>query len=104
LGKTITVAGQQFVVIGVMNKPATALPGQSDNQIFIPYFVMHKMYPASRDHTLMVKAREGQLAKAMDEARIALRQARRDGLADPIACCPLDQWWSSPPITAMVGC
>jgi putative ABC transport system permease protein len=83
LGKTITVAGQQFEVIGIMNKPATALPGQSDTQIFVPYSVVHKMFPASRDHILMVKAREGQLAKAMDETRIALRQARRDGFAAP---------------------
>jgi putative ABC transport system permease protein len=83
LNKIIKVAGQQFEVIGVMNKPATALPGQSDNQIIIPYFVMHKMYPNSRDHTLMVKAHEGLLAKATDEARIALRQARRDGYSAP---------------------
>ena len=83
LNKIITVAGQQFEVIGVMNKPATALPGQSDNQIIIPYFVMHKMYPNSRDHVLMVKAREGLLAKATDEARVVLRQERRDGFSAP---------------------
>ncbi len=74
---------QQFEVIGVMNKPATALPGQSDNQIIIPYFVMRKMYPNQRDHVLMVKAREGLLAKATDEARVVLRQERRDGYSAP---------------------
>lgn len=83
LGKIINVGGQQFEVIGIMNKPATALPGQSDTQILVPYFVMHKMFPTVRDHVLMVKAREGQLAKAMDETRVALRLARRDGYADP---------------------
>jgi len=83
LNKIITVGGQQFEVIGLMNKPATALPGQSDNQIIIPYFVMRKMYPNSRDHTLMVKAREGLLAKATDEARVVLRQERRDGYSAP---------------------
>lgn len=83
LGKTILVAGQEFEVIGVLNKPATALPGQSDNQIIAPYFVMKKMFPNSRDHQFMVKAREGRLAAATDEMRVALRQARRDGFADP---------------------
>jgi putative ABC transport system permease protein len=83
LGKTILVAGQEFEVIGILNKPATALPGQSDNQIIAPYFVMKKMFPNSRDHQFMVKAREGRLAAATDEMRVALRQARRDGFADP---------------------
>src|SRR6478609_6711067 len=54
LGKTILVAGQEFEVIGVLNKPATAIPGQADNQIIIPYFVMKKMFPNSRDHQFMV--------------------------------------------------
>ncbi len=83
LGKTILVAGQEFEVIGVLNKPATAIPGQSDNQIIIPYFVMKKMFPNSRDHQFMVKAREGKLAAAIDEMRVALRLARRDGFGDP---------------------
>src|SRR6187399_2637383 len=83
LGKTILVAGQQFEVIGLMNKPATAIPGQSDNQIVVPYFVMRKMYPSSRDHQFMVKAADGKLAVAIDEIRVALRLARRDKFADP---------------------
>jgi putative ABC transport system permease protein len=83
LGKIMLIAGHEFEVIGVLNKPKTALPGQSDNQIIIPYFTMRKMYPSSRDHELMVKAREGRLAAAIDEMRIVLRQERRDGFAAP---------------------
>ena len=83
LGKIITVAGAQLEVIGVLKKPATALPGQSDNQIIVPYFVIKKMYPNSRDHQFMVKAREGQLALAIDEMRVALRQSRHDGFGAP---------------------
>lgn len=93
LGKTILVAGQQFEVIGLLNKPATAIPGQSDNQIIVPYFVIKKMYPNARDHTLMVKAYEGKLAAAIDEVRVALRLARRDkfGATDSFSISTSDQ-------------
>lgn len=93
LGKTILVAGQQFEVIGLLNKPATAIPGQSDNQIIVPYFVIKKMYPNSRDHQFMVKAQEGKLSAAIDEMRIALRLARRDkfGEQDSFSISTSDQ-------------
>jgi putative ABC transport system permease protein len=83
LGKLINVGGAQFEVIGVLNKPATAIPGQSDNQVIVPYFVMRKLFPNLREHQFMVKAREGQLAAAIDEMRVVLRQERRDGFSGP---------------------
>jgi putative ABC transport system permease protein len=83
LGKSFLVAGHTLEVIGVLLKPATQIPGQSNNQIIVPYFTMRKMFPASREHQFMVKASDGNLAKAIDEMRIVLRQARRDGFADP---------------------
>ena len=83
LGKIINVAGAQLEVIGVLKKPATALPGQSDNQIIVPYWVVKKIFPNSREHQFMVKAREGRLAAAIDEMRVALRLSRHDGFADP---------------------
>jgi putative ABC transport system permease protein len=93
VGKTILVAGQEFAVIGVLNKPATAIPGQSDNQLIIPYSVMRKMFPNSRDHQFMVKAYEGKLAAATDEMRVALRLARQDkiGAEDSFSISSSDQ-------------
>ena len=79
MGKSFLVAGYQLEVIGTLDPPATALPGQSDNQIIVPYFTIRKMFPNSRDHQLMVKAYEGKLSAAIDEMRIVLRQERRDG-------------------------
>jgi putative ABC transport system permease protein len=83
LGKIITVAGAQLEVIGVLRKPATALPGQADNQVIVPYFVIKKLYPNARDHQFMVKAYEGRLAAAIDEMRVALRQSRHDTFSAP---------------------
>jgi putative ABC transport system permease protein len=76
LDKKINVAGQELQVIGVMNRPATAIPGQDDNRILIPYFTMHKMFPTAQENLLMVMAKEGKLSSAIDELRVVLRQER----------------------------
>jgi putative ABC transport system permease protein len=83
LGKNILVAGHELQVIGVMNPPAAALPGQNDNRIIIPYFTMHKLFPTAQEHQLMVEAKEGKLAAAIDEMRSVLRQQRRVPLNKP---------------------
>ncbi|MBV8844651.1 MAG: ABC transporter permease [Bryobacterales bacterium] len=76
IGKTINVAGQEVQVIGVMNRPATAIPGQDDNRILVPYFTMRKLFPTAQENLLMVMAKEGKIATAMDELRVVLRQQR----------------------------
>jgi len=83
LGKIILVAGHQLEVIGVMNAPAAALPGQSDNRIIVPYFTMRKLFPTAQEHQLMVEAKEGKLPAAIDEMRSVLRQERRVPLNKP---------------------
>jgi len=83
LGKTILVAGHQLEVIGVLNPPAAALPGQNDTRIIIPYFTMRKLFPTAQEHQLMVEAKDGKLAAAIDEMRSVLRQERRVALNKP---------------------
>jgi putative ABC transport system permease protein len=77
VGKKINVGGQELEVIGVMNPPAAAIPGQSDNRVILPYFTMRKMFPQLQDHILVVTAKDGKIAAAMDEVRTVLRQQRR---------------------------
>lgn len=76
IDKTFNVAGQELRIIGVMNRPATAIPGQDDNRILVPYFTMRKIFPTAQENLLMVMAKEGKLAAAMDELRVVLRQER----------------------------
>ena len=83
IGKTMLVAGHELQVIGVMNPPAAALPGQNDNRVIVPYFTMHKLFPTAQEHQLMVEAKEGKLAAAIDEMRAVLRQQRRVPLNKP---------------------
>ncbi len=88
-GKWIDVNGQQAQVIGVMKKPAASLPGDDDNRILMPYFSMHKMFPSANENMLVVTAKPGELAKAIDEVRMVLRQERRVKYNDP------DNFWIS---------
>jgi putative ABC transport system permease protein len=83
VGKKIAVAGAEVEVIGVMNRPATSLPGQDDSRILMPYFTMHKLYPSARENMLVVAAKQGQLPAAIDEVRAVLRQERRVPLSAP---------------------
>jgi putative ABC transport system permease protein len=83
IGKTITVAGAEVEVIGVMKRPAASLPGQDDTRIILPYFTMHKLFPTARENMLIVVAKNGMLASAIDELRAVLRQERHVPLAAP---------------------
>ena len=89
IGKWIEVNGQQVEVVGVMKRPAASLPGQEDLRVLLPYFTMRKMFPSAREHMLVVTAKDGMLAKAMDEVRMVLRQERRVKYNEP------DNFWIS---------
>ncbi len=77
IGKTILVDGHEFTVIGTMVRPAASFFGDTDNRVLLPYGMMQKMYPSARENAIVVTAREGQIAKALDEIRISLRIDRR---------------------------
>jgi putative ABC transport system permease protein len=83
IGKNILVDGQELQVIGVMNRPATSLPGQEDNRVLIPYFTMRKMFPTAKELLLMAQAKPGQLPAAIDELRAVLRIQRHVKLNAP---------------------
>jgi len=78
VGKWIEVNGHQLQIIGAMERPAASFPGQEDRRILLPYFTMKKMFPNAKENMLVVIAKEGRLAPAMDEVRSILRVERRD--------------------------
>ena len=77
IGKTITVDGQLFTVIGTMLRPAASFFGDTDERILLPYGTMRKMYPNARENAIVVTAVNGELPKALDEVRTVLRIDRR---------------------------
>ncbi|MFN0088061.1 MAG: ABC transporter permease [Blastocatellia bacterium] len=79
LGKQIQIGNKVFTVIGVLEKSKSPFGGggpQTDSFIFIPYNVMHAMYPNQDDHWVALGARQGQLEKLVDEARELMRRRR----------------------------
>ncbi len=84
IGKTITVDGHEFTVIGTMLRPAASFFGDTDSRVLLPYGTMQKMYPNARENAIVVTAINGKPAAgagrsphrpAHRPAR-ALRQAR----------------------------
>src|SRR5215510_14222834 len=73
IGKRIEVDGHELEVVGVMDRPAASFPGQDDTRVLIPYFTMRKIFPNAKENMLIVIAYEGQVTKAQDETRAALR-------------------------------
>src|SRR6202030_3021487 len=76
IGKWIDVNGHKFEIIGVMLRPAASFPGQDDKRLLMPYFTMHKMFPAARENMLVVAAKPGKLPAAIDEVRVVMRFKR----------------------------
>ncbi len=76
IGRWIDVNGHKFEIVGVTKRPGNSFPGQDDVNIYLPYFSMHKLFPASRENLLFVTAKPGQLPAAIDQATAVLRILR----------------------------
>jgi putative ABC transport system permease protein len=83
IGKPVEIDGHIFEVVGVMKRPTASMPGQEDRRALFPYFTMRKMFPNAKEHMLIVVAREGRQAAAIDETRAVLRMERKLGYNKP---------------------
>jgi putative ABC transport system permease protein len=83
IDKHIELDGHDLKVVGVMYRPAASFPGQPDRRVLMPYFTMHKLFPEAKENMLVVVAKQGKTAAAMDEVRAVLRQDRRVPLDKP---------------------
>jgi putative ABC transport system permease protein len=80
LEKEILIGNKVFKVIGVLEKSKSPFGGGGppvDSMIFVPYNVMHAMFPMQDDHWIALGARQGQLDKLVDEARELMRRRRQ---------------------------
>jgi putative ABC transport system permease protein len=79
VGKTITVGGQEFRVVGTVKKQKAGPFGsenQEDNDIFIPYYTFRKMYPTTDDHFIIVRMYEGRVGEGVAGIEQVLRRRR----------------------------
>ena len=79
-GTEVTVAGQPFRIVGVLEKrKAGGLVGEDDdnNQVFMPYRTARKVAPRSSEWMmLIIRARSGQVKPALEEVEEVLRRRR----------------------------
>jgi putative ABC transport system permease protein len=80
LDKDIQIGNKVFRVIGVLEKaksPFGSGNNPADSMIFIPYSVMHSIYPNQEDHFIALGARQGELDKLVDDATDLMRRRRQ---------------------------
>jgi putative ABC transport system permease protein len=86
IDKDILIGNKVFKVIGVLEKSKQPFGGGGppvDSLIFIPYNVMHSMFPMQNDHWIALGAKQGQLEKLVDEATELMRRRRNDSFDKP---------------------
>jgi putative ABC transport system permease protein len=84
IGKQIIIQAHPFTVLGVAEKSKLgSMIGEADNYVYIPYGSFHKMMPWEEFHELIIQARSGLRAQAMDEAENLLRRRRGVKRSDP---------------------
>ncbi|MGB6483162.1 MAG: ABC transporter permease [Candidatus Acidiferrales bacterium] len=78
VGKTVSLDGSDFRVIGVFETPKGGFGFDSeDKRAIVPYNTLHEMYPQALDNGYRFVAYPGQLDEAVDEARGVLRRERK---------------------------
>ncbi len=82
IDKELTVGGQQFRVVGVLEKREQLFGGgegsnDQNNVIFMPFSVALKLKPRAEDNMILAVAKPGQLSTALDQAADLLRIRRQ---------------------------
>jgi ABC-type antimicrobial peptide transport system permease subunit len=77
IGKDVMIDGQNFQVIGVVEKPKGLFgTGDEDRRVLIPYNTFRKIYPQAYENQIRVQAYPNQLDQAVDQVTEVLRRRR----------------------------
>lgn len=85
IGKMVRMNGQQWEVIGVIEKRKTGFFGENeeDSKVFLPYRTARKVAPQRNFLSLTIKAKDGRLNDALGDAEGVLRQRREVKYGEP---------------------
>jgi ABC-type antimicrobial peptide transport system permease subunit len=84
IDKTIEIAGQEFRVVGMLEKRETFLGGNDEsNVIYMPFGVVRKLKPNADDVYIMAVARPGMMDEARDQITDMLRVRRQVPFGKP---------------------
>ena len=82
VGERIQIEGHWYTVVGVAEKMGTVFGFSRDNFIKIPLSTFQKSFGSRRSASITIKAREGRLPQAQDQARLVMRAEHRLGYHD----------------------
>jgi putative ABC transport system permease protein len=82
IGQRFQIEGHWYTVIGVAEKMGTVFGFSRDNFIKIPLSTFRKNFGSRRSVNITIKAREGRLQEAQDQARVVMRAEHRLGYHD----------------------
>lgn len=78
VGTKVKLGGKPFEIVGVLEKRKNTFFGENDedNAVYVPFRTAHKISPGSEYILFIIRAREGQMAAAMDQIEDVLRRRR----------------------------
>jgi putative ABC transport system permease protein len=87
VGETIQIGGEEFTVVGTLQKREQFGGGEGSNDqnnvIYVPYEVAHKLKPNAEDLFILAVARAGEMDQAKDQIEDTLRRRRQVPLDKP---------------------
>jgi putative ABC transport system permease protein len=79
INKNIQIDDHWYTVIGVGERRGTVFGFSQDNYVKVPLSTYQKIYGSRRTVNFTIKAREGQMQQAEDQARMAMRTLHKLG-------------------------
>jgi putative ABC transport system permease protein len=73
IGKEIHIDDHWYTIVGVGEKRGTVLGFSQDNYVKVPLSTFEKIYGSRRNVNISVRAKEGKMQEAQDQARLAMR-------------------------------
>ncbi|HVF88479.1 MAG TPA: ABC transporter permease, partial [Blastocatellia bacterium] len=77
IGKGIRMDDHWYTVVGVAEKRGSVLGFSRDNFVKVPLSTFQKIYGSRRTVSISIKAREGEVQQAQDQARMITRSLHR---------------------------
>jgi len=77
LGREIQVDDHWYTIVGVGERRGTVLGFSQDNYVKVPLSTFEKIYGSRRNVNISIKAREGAMQNAQDQARLVMRSRHK---------------------------
>jgi putative ABC transport system permease protein len=79
IGKTLQIEDHWFTIVAVGEKRGTVFGFSQDNYVKVPLSTFQKIYGGRRTVNISIRAREGEMQNAQDQARMVLRSRHKLG-------------------------